>query len=539
MSASATSGNKSLEKTLKTDDNIQAIESEIVFMEGTKSLSSGKQGRSEGLKSPKASEIEASSLVNDECKMARLTKMSSGCLENRQTLQGKKFFEFTTLNKNSLRRESNMIHSPVQTRGKANRLEKMKEKDQDIESGNDTQYLLKCEEFKSALKRDSEEHSLENTSEGVSINLQYHKPLHDLTLRESLSLIGHLTKQLRNLSGVQSCARCSLYSEEVENLQEEVKILKKEMAELIEDRSETMENFKRYHEEIITKSKKDYELKLDEKEVEIMKLRDRIKDLTKKKLEIKSGEEIEAGREPEYYCSQRIKPGWPQMKLESLLNGVGQNADQLNNITLADLEEPPQVLVSPKPDSRSRRKTELGFYSDEEMSDFHSYMKDTQDPCRETSQSSLNNLKSRYACSIRPKDKKTADSKLSKEKSKNNTRRKAQIFDKEDAGCSKDSRRDKELKKSFRDSSKPKPRLKSRPTKDYSIVSPSFNTDLSKKIPEQSVVKTQRKKSTKKLPKEASIPLLLKKPLTNKENIKPGWMQLLQNRSKEGRNLLF
>ena len=415
-------------------------------------------------------------------------------------------------------------------------LEKQNKSTINMDMANDTQYLLSCEEYKSGLKYDLLEHSLENMGENVSFNIQYHKPTHDMTLRESITLIGQLTKQIRSFSNKETCPRCHPLSMEVSELKNKVAQLYTESEELMADHRDSLENFKRYHEEIMDKRQSDFETQLKARDTEISSLKQSILDIKDRRQPDKT-KHLQPLSTPKYTGS----PSTNKSVIKSIPGVKHANKlEQLNNLTLADLEEGPQVIVSPKPNSKCRLETNLGFYSDDEVSDFHSYMKDAYDNECEISESSLKRprcgtkkKKLEGSKCILEKGKKVGESVISKrEKSIRKSSRPG-------VGISKDGCGKAEAKKRVLiDLSSKRCKLKQRPIKDEQVFAPSAIYEANNKRKESSILKTFRKKSVRKNSREPKATTFLKKNQPNKENLKPYLLQMVaQNR--DNKNLLF
>lgn len=403
-----------------------------------------------------------------------------------------------------------------------------------LDFGNDTEYLLSLEEYRTGINLAGEA-SLEQTAENLANSLQQTgslltpeqivsltpQDLRRLTHVEALDLLNEVLLQFAVLS--RPCSRC-------EDLSCQVERLASELEEVQTDCRESLNNFRRYHEELAEKENLKFKKELAVKDQIIKDLEQRIQDIEtigneKRKLEVFFNDHA-----------------W----MRNIGDPTSKKREQDMEITMGNLEEP-HLIVSPKPASKSRRAEENnGFYSSEETSDFRSYLKDMKDLERDSSH--LSHLVKDHKTSIKADESFSMQRKVKKSVKKlanqiiNNVRASRQGL-KNDLDLSKRTKNSKTFREISKEASLVKAKSKPRVPTDLSIFSPVMMTENSRLVTDSRVSLKQKSKSKKRIPgnkenvaKNPGKPD--KKKVLKPENSKLSLLDQI-SRSRDNKNLLF
>lgn len=290
----------------------------------------------------------------------------------------------------------------------------------------DTQYLISLGGLNLDPQSNRMNLSVENTTERLldfskralnkvsDSNLIGEGPVHGQigeTDRASLTLVEELSQQIVRLNSANSALihEVKRLKENapldkplsIQSLEDRIKVLNRLNTELKSELDETktetrmtMDNFKRYHEEMVQdlerKHKRVMKTLKDTYEKELDDMR---KENTSFVLKIQKLEEILSQKEASLLAFTQTtvrsqikftKHDRSQSKSSSHFQIHSPSQNGANSPPEQD--EPAQVIVSPKPASRSRDKKDEcgGFYFEEDIDDFHTYLKETHEMGRES-----------------------------------------------------------------------------------------------------------------------------------------------------------
>ena len=234
------------------------------------------------------------------------------------------------------------------------------------------------------------------------------------TDRANFCLVEELSQQIVKLNSMNSNLQKEVHrlnddlrnKEEIERLEEIISRLKKDYSavksecEKMKNESKiTLENFKKYHEEMMSELerrnkkvletlKNTYEnelewIKKENKEL-IIKLKTLQSNLSNNSvMKIPNDNRYQRGISKEDSPTSHIIKTpkgivFPSRGYLKSQNKTTEYHDECED----ESEDPPQVIVSPKPKSRSKKEDrvseEEGFYCTDKIEDFHSYLKETQ-----------------------------------------------------------------------------------------------------------------------------------------------------------------
>lgn len=277
----------------------------------------------------------------------------------------------------------------------------------------DTQYFISSAGLHLDLKNLKLNQSIENTSErnngklrrqdshkqsgkNLILNEIAKEQQDDIVHEYNFSLVEELSQQIVKLNSVNgqlqkqiSQLRTSDYSQEkmrrleeaMSRLIRENDSLKKESEELKTELRVTMENFKRYHEEMINdilmKHSRALETAKKSFESEVGRLKNENNDLMAKAKRCHMCQQGLLDRESPLERNPISVIKTPQGVVFSAW--ANRKPSKPRTPSCEEEEEPAQVIVSPKPNSRSKSRSSNngGFYCNDDIEDFHTYLKET------------------------------------------------------------------------------------------------------------------------------------------------------------------
>ncbi len=281
------------------------------------------------------------------------------------------------------------------------------------ENHQDTQYFISSAGLHLDLKNLKLNQSIENTSERNQLKLKRQdchkqsgknlilnelvKDHHEEIVREyNFSLVEELSQQIVKLNSANGQLQKQIthlhssdlnldkvrrLEDSISKLTRENDSLKKETVELKTELRVTMENFKRYHEEMINDIQVKHKKALDTTrmsfENELDKLKKENRELLTKIKRCGTCQKGEAARDPPMDRNPINIIKTPQGVVFSAW--ANRKPSKPRTPSCEEDEEPAQVIVSPKPNSRSKSRSSNngGFYCNDDIEDYHTYLKET------------------------------------------------------------------------------------------------------------------------------------------------------------------